>query len=138
MFMNMNIRVATVDDAQQALDIYAPFCLSSPVSFETEPPTLEEMRHRIAKTLEFFPWLIAEDHARCSGTPTPAAIASVPRIAGRRTCQRMFAKTHGAKVWAGRSIPHYSRFCDCRAFTTFWLESRCRTRRAWRCMRRWG
>ena len=65
--MNMNIRVATVDDAQQALDIYAPFCLSSPVSFETEPPTLEEMRHRIAKTLEFFPWLIAEDQGRVLG-----------------------------------------------------------------------
>jgi L-amino acid N-acyltransferase YncA len=59
--MSMTIRVASVDDAAQCLEIYAPFCLETPVSFETEAPSLEEMRQRIAKTLEFFPWLVAED-----------------------------------------------------------------------------
>jgi phosphinothricin acetyltransferase len=39
-------------------DIYAPFCASTPVSFETEPPSVEEMRRRIGKALERLPWLV--------------------------------------------------------------------------------
>jgi L-amino acid N-acyltransferase YncA len=65
--MSMTIRVASVDDAPQCLEIYAPFCLETPVSFETEAPSLEEMRGRIEKTLEFFPWLIADEGGRVLG-----------------------------------------------------------------------
>jgi L-amino acid N-acyltransferase YncA len=65
--MSMTIRVATPDDAQQVLEIYAPFCAATPVSFETEAPSLEEMRRRIETTLEFFPWLIAEEAGRVLG-----------------------------------------------------------------------
>jgi L-amino acid N-acyltransferase YncA len=65
--MSITIRVANLDDAQQVLDIYAPFCVATPVSFETEPPALEEMRRRIAATLEFFPWLVAEEAGRVLG-----------------------------------------------------------------------
>jgi phosphinothricin acetyltransferase len=65
--MAMIIRVAELDDARQVLDIYAPFCTATPVSFETDPPSVEEMRSRIATTLEFFPWLIAEEEGRVLG-----------------------------------------------------------------------
>lgn len=56
----MNIRLATESDAAQALEIYAPFCAHSPVTFETEPPTEPEMRRRLAATLARFPWIVAE------------------------------------------------------------------------------
>jgi L-amino acid N-acyltransferase YncA len=65
--MSMIIRVADLDDAQQVREIYAPFCTATPVSFETEVPSVEEMRRRIAATLEFFPWLVAEDAGRVLG-----------------------------------------------------------------------
>jgi L-amino acid N-acyltransferase YncA len=65
--MSITIRVAELDDAGQVLEIYAPFCAATPVSFETEVPSVEEMRGRITKTLEFFPWLIAEDAGRVVG-----------------------------------------------------------------------
>jgi L-amino acid N-acyltransferase YncA len=65
--MFTTIRVAELGDAQQVLEIYAPFCIATPVSFETEVPSVEEMRRRIAATLEFFPWLIAEDGGRVLG-----------------------------------------------------------------------
>jgi phosphinothricin acetyltransferase len=55
------IRLATEDDAAQILEIYAPFCRETPVSFETEPPSLEEMRRRIAATLPSYPWLVCEE-----------------------------------------------------------------------------
>jgi phosphinothricin acetyltransferase len=65
--MPLTIRVATAFDAEEALEIYAPFCIGTPVSFETEAPSLDDMRTRIATTLEFFPWLIAEDRGRVLG-----------------------------------------------------------------------
>jgi L-amino acid N-acyltransferase YncA len=57
--MSITMRIASPDDAAQVLEIYAPFCLATPVSFETEAPTVEEIRRRITSTLEFFPWLVA-------------------------------------------------------------------------------
>ena len=54
------IRLATEDDAASIRDIYAPFCENTPVSFETEAPTVADMRDRIVKTLTSFPWLVYE------------------------------------------------------------------------------
>ena len=59
--MSATIRLATEDDAEQILAIYAPFCRDTPVSFETQPPTLDEMRQRIARTVKRFPWLVLEE-----------------------------------------------------------------------------
>ncbi len=61
------IRLASPDDAEQILGIYAPFCLDTPVTFEIEPPSLETMRLRIATTLERHPWLVAEREGRVLG-----------------------------------------------------------------------
>ena len=46
--MAPTIRLATEADAAQILEIYAPFCGDSAVSFETEPPSLNVMAYRIA------------------------------------------------------------------------------------------
>jgi L-amino acid N-acyltransferase YncA len=59
--MPTTIRLATEDDAAQILEIYAPFCRETAVSFETEPPSLDEMRRRIGTTLLSFPWLVCEE-----------------------------------------------------------------------------
>jgi phosphinothricin acetyltransferase len=61
------IRLATEDDAAQILEIYAPFCRETPVSFETEPPSLEEMRRRIAAILPSHPWLVCEEDGSILG-----------------------------------------------------------------------
>jgi phosphinothricin acetyltransferase len=55
------IRPATEEDSAQILEIYAPFCRDSIISFETEPPCLDEMRRRIAKTLPDYPWLVSDE-----------------------------------------------------------------------------
>jgi phosphinothricin acetyltransferase len=59
--MPPKIRLATEDDAAQILEIYGPFCRETTVSFETEPPTLDEMRQRIARTLPSYPWLVCDE-----------------------------------------------------------------------------
>ncbi len=65
--MAPTIRLATRDDADQIQAIYAPFCRDTPVSFELEPPTVDEMRRRIVKTLTSFPWLVCAEHERLLG-----------------------------------------------------------------------
>ncbi len=67
MTMAMTIRLVTVGDAGQVLEIYGPFCAGSPVSFETEVPSIEEIGQRIASTLDFFPWLVSAEGSRVVG-----------------------------------------------------------------------
>jgi L-amino acid N-acyltransferase YncA len=58
--MHAAIRLATVDDAAQIQAIYAPFVTDTVISFEYEPPSVDEMRGRIARVLAMFPWLVFE------------------------------------------------------------------------------
>jgi phosphinothricin acetyltransferase len=60
------IRLATHDDAEQVRAIYAPYC-HTPISFEMEPPSVEEMRGRMAKVLAQYPWLVCEDGGEVLG-----------------------------------------------------------------------
>jgi L-amino acid N-acyltransferase YncA len=60
------IRLATQDDAEEAQAIYAPYC-HTPISFETEPPSVEEMRGRLAKVLGQYPWLVCEEGGEVLG-----------------------------------------------------------------------
>jgi L-amino acid N-acyltransferase YncA len=56
--MNAKIRLATPDDAPDVQPIYAPIVRETAISFEAEPPTVEEMQQRIMETLEHMPWLV--------------------------------------------------------------------------------
>jgi L-amino acid N-acyltransferase YncA len=58
--MNAVIRLAATDDAPGVQAIYAPIVRETAISFELEPPTVEETQERIAKTLEHYPWLVCE------------------------------------------------------------------------------
>lgn len=55
----IEIRVATPDDAEALLAVYAPYVTDTAISFECEVPTIEEFRRRIARTLERYPYLVA-------------------------------------------------------------------------------
>jgi phosphinothricin acetyltransferase len=61
------IRPATVADAPALLAIYRPYVERTAVSFETEPPTVEQFAARIAKSLEGWAWLVAEVDGVCAG-----------------------------------------------------------------------
>jgi L-amino acid N-acyltransferase YncA len=65
--MTMEFRVATIDDADAIRDIYAPYCESSNVSFETVAPTREQMAERITRIREMYPWLVAVTDGRVAG-----------------------------------------------------------------------
>ncbi len=61
------LRLATAADAEGILAIYAPIVSDTTISFEVEPPTLEQMRDRILSTLERYPWLVWESQAEIAG-----------------------------------------------------------------------
>ena len=57
---DINIRRATAEDAAALSAIYAPYVSDTAVSFEVEPPTVSEFAERISRTLEGYPFLVAE------------------------------------------------------------------------------
>jgi L-amino acid N-acyltransferase YncA len=61
------IRLATAADAPAIAAIYAPHVIGTPITFECEPPSADEMAARIARTLPRWPWLVREDAGRLLG-----------------------------------------------------------------------
>ena len=56
--MDAGIRLATEDDAKAMLGIYAPLVRDTVISFEEQPPSIQEFRSRIRSVLERMPWLV--------------------------------------------------------------------------------
>lgn len=65
--MGRTVRTASEEDAQALLNIYAPYVRETAISFEYEVPSLEEFRGRIRRTLENYPYLVAEEDGEIAG-----------------------------------------------------------------------
>ena len=65
--MDATIRLATEADAGHILEIYAPVVRDTVISFEEEPPSLDEFRGRIRSVLERMPWLGCEIDGHIAG-----------------------------------------------------------------------
>jgi L-amino acid N-acyltransferase YncA len=61
------IRSAAVTDAEGILAIYRDFVTETGVTFETEPPSLDEMRARIERAVKRYAWLVFERAAELLG-----------------------------------------------------------------------
>jgi phosphinothricin acetyltransferase len=55
------IRAATPGDAAAIAAIFAPIVRDTTISFELQPPSVDEMRARIVATLRRLPWLVNLD-----------------------------------------------------------------------------
>ena len=62
--MDVTIRPATGLDAAAVWVIYAPIVRNTAVSFETQPPSMDELEKRIARSIA---WLMYEDAAGIAG-----------------------------------------------------------------------
>lgn len=54
-----DLRLVALGDAAQIAAIYAPFCLETAISFETDAPDEVTMRERIYAVADRYPWLVA-------------------------------------------------------------------------------
>ena len=61
------IRLAEEDDAQGVLAIYAPVVRETAISFELEPPSLDEIRERIRSLRGRLPWLVCAEGPEVCG-----------------------------------------------------------------------
>jgi L-amino acid N-acyltransferase YncA len=64
---SLHIRDATVADAASLLAIYRPFVTDTTVSFELEPPSVDEFAQRIVSAQSKWAWLVAEHDGRIAG-----------------------------------------------------------------------
>lgn len=65
--MPATIRFACPDDAEAILPIYAPYVVSSPVTFETTVPRVYDFKRRIAATSAALPFLVCEADGKIAG-----------------------------------------------------------------------
>jgi L-amino acid N-acyltransferase YncA len=63
----MNIRKVNSDDAAQIAEIYNYYIKNTHQTFETEALSADEMGERIAKIIEDYPYLVAEDEGEIYG-----------------------------------------------------------------------
>jgi phosphinothricin acetyltransferase len=61
------LRVATPDDGAAAAAIFRPYVEDTAIAFEETPPTAAAMTDRIEKTLETYPWIVAEEDGEIVG-----------------------------------------------------------------------
>lgn len=64
---DLTIRAAAPEDAAALLAIYAPYVEKTAVTFEYDIPSPEDFAGRVARTLERYPWLIAETGGQIMG-----------------------------------------------------------------------
>lgn len=106
----MQIRTATLADAQAIADIYAPIVRETAISFESEPPNSEEMAGRIAQTLQTHPWLVAVEDDAMLGYAYASQFRA--RAAYRWTCEVSAYVATGTRCGGvGRAL--YEDLLDC-------------------------
>ena len=71
----IELRPAVPDDAEALLALYGPIVVQTAISFEIEPPSVEEFRRRIETISSQWAWLVAEHASR----PVGYAYASAHR-----------------------------------------------------------
>lgn len=67
MKMEIKIRTASAEDAEEIRDIYAYYVLHTAVTYEYQVPSPEEMRGRIEHTLLKYPYIAAVEGGRIRG-----------------------------------------------------------------------
>ena len=61
------IRAARLEDARELLAIYAPYVEKTAITFEYKTPSLQEFQARMRRTLEKYPYLVAEKDGELAG-----------------------------------------------------------------------
>ena len=58
--MDLLIRFAKMEDAEELLALYTPYVTDTVITFEYEVPSLDEFKDRMRQTMKKYPYLVAE------------------------------------------------------------------------------
>ena len=67
------LRIATEGDVGEILDIYAPYILTTTITFEYDVPTEAEFLQRFREITARFPWLVCEEDGKILGYASASA-----------------------------------------------------------------
>ena len=81
----LDIRSATIKDAESLLDIYAHYVENTAITFEYEVPSCSEFEDRIINTLRRYPYLVLEDDDEIWGYAYAGPF--ITRPAADRSCE---------------------------------------------------
>lgn len=63
----MILRMATKEDAEEILEIYAPYVTDTAITFEYEVPSVQEFAERISNIIKKYPYIVAIENKRIIG-----------------------------------------------------------------------
>lgn len=99
----MEIRTATVEDAESIQQIYAPYVEKTAVTFEYDVPGMEDFRQRIGNTLMEYPYLVAAEQNEIIGYAYAGSFHA--RAAYRHSAEvSIYLKEEWHKQGAGRQL----------------------------------
>ena len=75
---NILIRMAEESDAEEILEIYAPYVTDTAITFEYDIPSLAEFSRRIRNTLQMYPYIVALEESRIVGYAYASAFKERP------------------------------------------------------------
>jgi len=97
------VRDGTLADATACAAIYAPYVTDTAISFELEPPTVEEVAVRIEAALRDHAWLVAEQDGRVVGYAYAGPFKSRP--AYRWSCEvSVYLERERRRTGLGRTL----------------------------------
>lgn len=97
------VRDGSVADAAACAAIYAPYVTGTQVTFETEPPTAEQMAGRIETAAKSCAWLVLEDDGRVVGYAYAGRFHARP--AYRWACEvSVYLETGRRRTGGGRAL----------------------------------
>jgi L-amino acid N-acyltransferase YncA len=97
------VRRASARDAEACAAIYAPYVTDTAITFETVPPTAEEMAARIEAAERTHAWVVLEDDGRVVGYAY-GGLAN-PRAAYRWSCEvSVYVEWGRRRTGSGRAL----------------------------------
>lgn len=97
------VRDGIVADAAACAAIYAPYVTDTQITFETEPPTTDEMAARIETASKTYAWLVLEDDGRVVGYAYAGRFHARP--AYRWACEvSVYLETGRRRTGGGRAL----------------------------------
>lgn len=63
----MKIEIASLEDAQELVEIYRYYVEKTAITFEYEVPSVEEFKQRMIHVMEKYPYLIAKENDQIVG-----------------------------------------------------------------------
>ena len=99
----LEVRTAAAADAPACAAIYAPYVTDTAISFETDPPSAEEMAARISAAVSRHAWVVLEDEGRVVGYAYGGPFKSRP--AYRWACEvSVYLELGRRRTGAGRAL----------------------------------